>query len=188
MKLLLHICCAPCTIYPFENLKGEGASSVAGFFYNPNIHPYTEYNHRKMALEEYSRRHNITIFFHKYDIKNYFRHISGHEEFGERCKICWRIRLEETARFAAQNNYTHFTTTLLVSPYQDQSAIKAIGEEMAVRYGVEFLFKNFREGFAQSQEKAKAEELYRQKYCGCVFSEMERYEKKSKTPKKIAKA
>lgn len=178
MRLLVHSCCAPCAIYPFEVLREEGFSSVEGFFYNPNIHPYTEYMARKMALEEYARKYKIRIFFHKYDMKNFFRQVAGYEEFGIRCKICWRMRLEETALFAAQNGYSHFTTTLLISPYQDQKIIKAIGEEVARAHNVTFVSRDFRNGFRESQDKAKEEGLYKQKYCGCVFSEMERYSKR----------
>ena len=177
MKLLVHTCCAPCIIYPLEALKKHGFGQIAGFFYNPNIHPYTEYINRKKALEEYSRKNKIRVFFHKHDMKNYFRRVSGHEDHGSRCALCWRMRLDETALFASQNDYSHFTTTLLVSPHQDQKVIKMIGEEAAGKYGVEFFYQDFREGFRRSQDKAKEDNLYRQKYCGCLFSERERYEK-----------
>jgi predicted adenine nucleotide alpha hydrolase (AANH) superfamily ATPase len=183
MKLLLHVCCAPCVIHPFEVLKDEGFSTIAGFFYNPNIHPYTEYIARKLAFEEYARKNKLRVFFHKYDMKNFFRTICGNEEFGTRCELCWRMRLEETAHFASQNSYTHFTTTLLVSPYQDQKKIKQIAEEVARKYNVAFVSRDFRDGFRASQDKAKEEKMYRQKYCGCVFSEEERHKKVTKRVK-----
>ena len=179
MKLLLHTCCAPCVIHPFEALKGEGFK-ITSFFYNPNIHPYTEYINRKGALEDYSKRYKIPVVFHKYDIENYFRRISGNEGLGARCRLCWQMRLEETALFGTQNNYDLFTTTLLVSPYQSQSIIKAIGEETGDKYGINFLFKDFTGGFRKAQDKAREENLYRQKYCGCVFSERERYDKRNR--------
>ena len=178
MRLLLHICCAPCAIYPYDILSGEGFSPIAGFFYNPNIHPYTEYTARKAALEVYSRKNKMRVFFHKYDMKNFFRSMAGNEDPGSRCGICWQMRLEETAHFASQNGYTHFTTTLLVSPYQDQKRIKKICEELAQKYGITFVSRDFRDGFRVSQDKAKDEGMYRQKYCGCVYSEQERFEKK----------
>jgi len=178
MKLLLHICCAPCTIHPFASLKERDFDSVTGFYYNPNIHPYTEYKNRRSTLEEYSKNHKVDVIFHKYDIENFFRRVSGHEELGVRCAVCWRLRLEETARYASKNAFTHFTTTLLVSPYQDKEAIRAIGDEAAAKYGVEFVYEDFTGGFEAAQDKAKEENLYRQKYCGCVYSERERFEKK----------
>lgn len=177
MKLLLHICCAPCGIYPFEELKKEGFAAITGFFYNPNIHPYTEYINRRSALEEYSKRYKIPVIFHKYDIENFFRRISGNEETTERCRLCWRMRLDETAAFASLNNYDIFTTTLLVSPYQDQRMIKDIGEEVSKKYNINFFYKDFTDGFRKAQYKAKEEHLYRQKYCGCIFSEKERFQK-----------
>ncbi|MFH1753262.1 MAG: epoxyqueuosine reductase QueH [Candidatus Omnitrophota bacterium] len=183
MRLLLHICCGPCSIYPFEVLREEGFSAIEGFFYDPNIHPYAEYMARKAAVQEYSRRNKLRVFFHKYDMKNFFRNVCGHEEFGARCEICWRMRIDETARFASQNGYTHFTTTLLISPYQDQKAIKRIAEDAAKKYGVDFVTRDFRNGFRTSQDKAKEEGMYRQKYCGCLFSEQERHEKVTKRVK-----
>lgn len=180
MRLLLHICCAPCVIHPFEELKSKESDTITGLFYNPNIHPYTEYINRRKTLEEYSKRHKITVVFHKYDIENYFRHISGNEEPGTRCRLCWRMRLEETALYGAQNNYDFFTTTLLVSPHQDQKAIKRIAEEMAKKYNIAFLYKDFRDGFRKAQNRAKNENLYRQKYCGCIFSERQRYDKRDR--------
>lgn len=177
MKLLLHICCAPCAIHPFEELKGKEFDSITGFFYNPNIHPYTEYINRKKALEEYSKKHKISVTFHKYDMENYFRRISGNEESGTRCQLCWRMRLEETAVFGVQNKYDLFTTTLLVSPYQDQERIKRIGQDLAKKYNIGFFYNDFRRGFREAQHKAREEDIYRQKYCGCIFSERERYAK-----------
>ena len=183
MKLLLHICCGPCSIYPFEVLEKEGFSVIAGFFYNPNVHPYGEYIARKSTMEDYARKRGFRVFFHKYDMKNFFRNICGSEEHGARCKICWRMRLEEAARFASQNGYTHFTTTLLVSPYQDQKEVRKTGEVAAKKYGVEFISRDFRDGFRLAQDKAKDEGMYRQKYCGCLFSEQERRKKVTKRVK-----
>jgi len=177
VKLLLHTCCAPCIIHPFRELYKKEFDSVAGFFYNPNIHPYTEYVRRKDALEEYSKRRGIPVVFHKYDMENFLRHISGNEQFGARCRICWRIRLEETAAFAAKERFDFFTTTLLVSPYQNQEDIKRIGLDLEKRFDVQFYYKDFRGGFKSAQLEAKDEGLYRQKYCGCIFSERERYKK-----------
>ena len=173
-------------MHPYEELKDS--DSIVGFFYNPNIHPYLEYKQRKAALEDYSKKTGFDVVFHKYDIENFFREISGNEEFGSRCKICWRMRLEETANFAKKNGFDTFTTTLLVSPYQDQDQIKQMGKDISRRVGVDFLYRDFRGGFRAAHDEAGRIGLYRQKYCGCVFSERERYEKvksqrsKGKTP------
>lgn len=178
MKLLLHICCAPCSLYPYKELKIF--SSIVGFFYNPNIHPFVEYNQRKSALEEHSRKNDFKVLFHKYDVENFFRKVSGSEKHTERCKICWRMRLEETANVAKMNGFDSFTTTLLISPYQDQEHIKSIGRDIAKKVGIDFFYKDFRDGFRVAQEDAKKIGLYRQKYCGCIFSERERFEKRKK--------
>lgn len=167
-------------MHPFEEVYGKEFDSITGFFYNPNIHPYTEYINRKNALDEYSNRHKIPVIFHKYDIENFFRRISGNEQFGARCGACWRMRLEETAAFAAKKKFDSFSTTLLVSPYQNQEDIKRIGLDLKKRFNVNFYYKDFRGGFKSAQEEARKEDLYRQKYCGCIFSERERYEKKQK--------
>lgn len=178
MKILLHICCAPCSIHPHKELDLKNADSVVGFFYNPNIHPYSEYRERKKALEEYSEKSRFPVVFHKYDMENFFREISGNEEFGTRCRICLALRLGETANYAKKNGFDTFTTTLSISPYQDQAEIARIGRDVSKRVGVDFLYKDFRGGFRASQDEAKEIGLYRQKYCGCIFSEKERYEKK----------
>ena len=178
MKLLLHICCAPCSIHPLEETCGGEFDSVTGFFYNPNIHPYSEYIKRKDALQEYSRRHNMRVVFGDYDMENYFRKVAGREGPGVRCGACWQMRLDATAAYASRNGYDSFSTTLLVSPYQDQEKIKSIGKSAGKRFGVGFFYKDFRGGFKTAQGRAKEENLYRQNYCGCIFSEKERYEKR----------
>jgi len=184
MRLLLHICCAPCAIYPLEELRGEGFDSITGFFYNPNIHPYTEYIRRKTALEEYSGRHDLPVIFRDYNLTDYFRGVAQNEEAPARCRLCWRMRLNESALFGSRNGYDAFTTTLLVSPYQDHDLIKEIGREAAENCGIDFIYREFRKGFRKAQDDARREGLYRQKYCGCIFSERERYEehKTKKSP------
>lgn len=180
MKLLLHICCAPCAIHPFKALEPEGFNAITGFFYNPNIHPQAEYVKRSEALRQYSQSHKMPVLFGSYDPEEFFKCISGNEKTPARCSFCWRMRLEKTASYAAVNNYNAFTTTLLVSPYQDQDAIKEIGEKAAARFNTKFLYKDFRKGFGKAQGQAKCEGLYRQKYCGCVFSEKERHDKRDR--------
>ena len=180
MKLLLHVCCAGCVISPFEDLVNREFDSIMGFFYNPNIHPVAEFALRRDALRGYSKRKNLDVAYHKYDIENYFRHTSGNEEAPDRCNICWRLRLEETAKYAKEHGFESFSTTLLISPYQDHDKVKGIAGEVARLHGVKFFYKDLRPLFKDSQARMKEEGLYRQKYCGCIFSERERLKKKEK--------
>jgi predicted adenine nucleotide alpha hydrolase (AANH) superfamily ATPase len=177
MKLLLHTCCAPCLLYPLERLKEKGFE-VTGFFYNPNIHPFTEYQKRKDALELVNKKTGIDIIFFDYAPAEYFNAINLKENAPERCALCWRLRLKKTAEFAREKGLDYFSTTLLVSPYQDQEVLRGIGEEISKEERVIFYYDDFRAGFRKSHEAAKAEGIYCQKYCGCIYSEMERYKKK----------
>lgn len=176
MKLLLHICCGPCLLYPLENLREKGFE-VKGIFYNPNIHGVNEYNNRKKAVEEVSRYKDINIFYAEYDLENYFRAVVNNEEKNKRCPICWKMRLEKSALFARDNNFEYFTTTLLVSPYQDIAMLKKLGEEIAEKYKIKFYDEDFRPGFKKAHDEAKQMNIYCQKHCGCIYSEIERYNK-----------
>lgn len=177
MKLLLHICCAPCCIYPFQQLTARDNLELTAFFYNPNIHPYSEYLSRRKSVEEFSQKNNLTLNCHKYDIENFFRRVTSNEDNQKRCPLCWRMRLEETARFARESNFDFFSTTLLISPYQNHDSIREIGEDIAEEQGIKFYYCDFRSGFRHSQNEARRHNLYRQKYCGCLYSERERYAK-----------
>ncbi|MFH0763536.1 MAG: epoxyqueuosine reductase QueH [Candidatus Omnitrophota bacterium] len=179
VNVLLHICCAPCAIFPIEELKKEGYR-LAGFFYNPNIHPYSEYLKRKEEVEKYCRGTGVNATYADYDLGNYFQKISCDEESKNRCPSCWRVRLEKTAGFAKDNGFEAFTTTLLGSPYQDHDAIRSIGEDIAKRLGLKFYYKDFRTGFKSAHDLAKKKGIYCQNYCGCVFSEKERIDKKGR--------
>jgi epoxyqueuosine reductase len=174
MKLLLHICCAPCALYPVKQLTGGSFEKVAGFYYNPNIHPASEYKRRRDALADVEKSLNIEVVYPSYNMEEYFRKIILKEVSAERCGICWESRLSETARFAKKNGFDAFSTTLLISPYQDHGMLKTIGKKTEEETGVEFFYQDFRKGFRESQEEAKKRGIYRQKYCGCVFSELER--------------
>lgn len=176
MNILLHICCAPCEIYPLEELK-KGGHNVAGFFYNPNIHPYSEYLKRKGEVEKYSKESGLNIICSDYDIENFFQNIVYKESPEDRCPVCWWLRLERTAKFAKENGFEAFTTTLLGSPYQDQETIKNIGEDIAKKANLKFYYEDFRTGFREAHNLAHSKGIYCQKYCGCVFSEKERIEK-----------
>jgi len=178
MKLLLHICCAPCSVYCVENLRADGIEP-AGFWYNPNIHPYQEYKLRRDTLIDYAAAIELPLFIHEeYGLRPFVRAVA--EDIEHRCGYCYAVRMEETARFAAENGFTHFGTTLLVSPYQNHEAIRAAGEAAGKKWGVKFFYRDFSVGFRGGQAKAREQGMYMQKYCGCVFSEEDRYGKQIK--------
>lgn len=170
MKLLLHTCCAPCSVYCIDSLRKEGIEPTV-YWYNPNIHPYMEYKSRRDCLKEYTKSIGIeAIFEEDYGLEEFCKNVVG--DLQNRCKnYCYRVRLEQTAKYAKDNGYDAFSTTLLVSIYQNHEAIIEIANEMAKKYGVDFLYRDFRVGFREGQAKARELGLYMQKYCGCVFSE-----------------
>lgn len=167
--ILLHICCGPCGIYPLEKLR-QGGYEVSGFFYNPNIHPADELKRRKAAVADFGRIYDIEVIFPEYRESDFFEAIKGKEEKPDRCLLCWGRRIKETAGFAKKSGFGFFTTTLLVSPYQDQEALKKIGYDAACSAGVKFYYEDFRPGFRKAHTEAKAKGMYCQKYCGCKFS------------------
>jgi predicted adenine nucleotide alpha hydrolase (AANH) superfamily ATPase len=176
--LLLHICCGPCSTYPIEQLREEGFQ-VTGFWYNPNIHPWQEHQRRRESAQQYAKAVGLPMIWHeKYEMPRYLRAVVGHEKFRERCRICYRMRLEKTAQVAAEDGFDAFTTTLLISPHQDQAMIRMIGEEVAEGWQVEFYFENFRRGWSERGRLTREHDLYRQQYCGCIYSEWERYNEK----------
>ena len=179
MNTLMHICCAPCGNRPIEVLRQEGMG-VTGFWFNPNIHPYTEYQARKRTLEEYSKEIGMKLIIGgTYDLRSFIPQVA--QNIDGRCGYCYQVRMEETAKYAAEHGFDSFTTSLLISPYQNHEAIVSVAKLMGEKYGVEFLYRDFRPYFKAGQEFAREHDFYMQKYCGCVFSEQERYLK----PKKI---
>ena len=184
MKLLLHICCAPCSISCIESLRAEGLSPE-GLWYNPNIHPFTEYRARRDTLIAYAESIALPLRVEdEYGLRPFVRAVC--DDIDGRCAVCYRMRMDEAARFAAENGYSHFTSTLFVSPYQNHELLRAAAERAAAEHGVSFLYRDFRPGFRAGQAKARELGLYMQKYCGCVFSEEDRYlakkRKKKATP------
>ncbi|HEY9204874.1 MAG TPA: epoxyqueuosine reductase QueH [Candidatus Methanoperedens sp.] len=172
MRILAHICCAPCFTYPHERLIEEG-HNVTGFFYDPNIHPYSEFKKRMESLEKYAEMKGTRIIYKKdYDLENYLR---GSLRSNDRCEFCYTCRLTETAITAGSLGFEAFTTTLLISPYQKHEIIRKVGERIADEHGIGFYYEDFREGYRESREIARAFDLYMQKYCGCIFSEKERF-------------
>jgi predicted adenine nucleotide alpha hydrolase (AANH) superfamily ATPase len=176
MKLLMHICCGNCYLYPFKTLFSKGFE-LKGLWFNPNIHPYTEYQMRLDALHKLQDSWNLDVeYIDHYGLKEFIRAVVHNED--NRCTICYSMRLEETAKAAKKMGLDGFTTTLLVSPHQKFDTIIDIGKEMAKRYSIPFYIEDFRPGWKDSISLSKELGLYRQKYCGCVYSEMERYLKK----------
>ena len=173
MKLLLHSCCGPCSTYPLKVLK-EDNIDIVSFWYNTNIHPYTEYKARFLSFEKLMEIENIpTIVVHDYDIKRFTRAVFEMED--KRCRYCYESRMEVVTKTAKEKGFEAFTTTLLVSPYQKHEMLKEVCYEMAQKYGIEFYYRDFREGFREGQAMARDLELYMQKYCGCIYSEEDRY-------------
>lgn len=175
MKLLLHICCAPCSIYPVQVLR-EGGAELTGFFFNPNIHPVTEYRQRLSALTEYASSIELALIVKdEYLLKEFIREVVFREE--ERCRYCYRMRLQAAAQAAREQGADAFSTTLLYSIYQRHDEIRKAGEETAAEYGVPFHYQDFRPGWREGVEASRRLTIYRQKYCGCIYSEKERYVK-----------
>ena len=188
MRLLLHACCAPCANRPIESLRQEGMA-VTGFWFNPNIHPYTEYQARKSTLEAYAKEIGMKLVIGgTYDLRPWIQHVADNIE--GRCAYCYQVRMEETARYAAEHGFDSFTTSLLISPYQNHEAICAVARAMGGEYGVEFLYRDFRPLFREGQQFARDHGFYMQKYCGCVFSEEDRYlaKKRKKEAERLAAA
>lgn len=176
MKVLMHACCAPCSVYCVDSLRAEGIEPTL-YWYNPNIHPYIEYKTRRDCLIQYAKSINVGLLVkEEYGLDEFCRNVS--DDIDNRCvNYCYAKRLAETALFAAEENFEAFTTTLLVSPYQKHEELRVVCERLAEEYGVKFLYRDFRIGFRDGQKKARELGLYMQKYCGCVFSEEERYRK-----------
>ena len=183
MKLLLHTCCAPCSILCVEALAADGARPDL-YWFNPNIHPFMEYRSRRDALDSFAKSKGLSLYMEdEYGLRSFIKAVSSPEESScekgsGRCAFCYRLRLEKTARFAAEKGCLSFSTTLLISPYQNHELIRQIGEELAGAYGLQFLYRDFRPFFRKGQAEAREAGYYMQKYCGCIYSEEERYLKK----------
>jgi len=173
MKLLIHICCAPCTVYPLRILRSHG-HDIFGLFYNPNIHPYLEYKKRFDTLKTYAAQERMPLLFAKeYPVEDFLRKVAFRE--ADRCRYCYYDRLAYTVRLAKSGNYDGFTTTLLYSKYQNHEMVKNIGESLANDHRIAFYYNDFREGWTEGVRISKEIGLYRQPYCGCIYSEKERY-------------
>ena len=179
MKTLLHICCAPCANMPIEVLRADGIE-LAGYWFNPNIHPFTEYRARRNCLQDYAKAVELPLIVRdEYGLRPFVRAVA--EDIEGRCVKCYEMRLFDTARQAAEGGFDSFTSSLFISPYQNHELMRDVAERAAHEYGVQFLYRDFRPLFRDGQTFAREHDFYIQKYCGCVFSEQERYLK----PKKI---
>ncbi|MBQ5762195.1 MAG: signal peptidase I [Clostridia bacterium] len=189
MRLLLHICCGPCSLKVIDKIKEKVDCNIQGYYYNPNIHPKEEFARRLYSTSQACANKGIALNLEsEYDIKSW---LEFNEKKGNRCEMCYRRRIEATAKFAAENGFTHFTTTLLVSPYQNHDLLIQICEEMAEKYGVKFYYDDFRVVYREGQKEAQSLGMYRQKYCGCVLSFSDykaRIEIKKKNNEKISNA
>lgn len=178
MKLLLHTCCAPCSVYCIKKLREEEIEPTL-FWYNPNIHPYTEYKARRDCLKEYAKAQNVKLILEdEYGLDEFLcgvlKNGAGVDALLNRCQTyCYPVRLRKVFEYARDNGYDAVSTTLLYSIYQQHDFIRDLMKRLAKEYGVEFLYRDFREGWREGQEAARAAGLYMQKYCGCIFSEEE---------------
>ena len=171
--LLLHACCGPCSTYTVEHLRGQGYELTA-LWYNPNVHPFQEHQLRLESMQRLAQAVDLPmIVLEGYDFVLYLRAVVGRES--ERCLHCFRLRLTKTAELAKQDGFDAFTTTLLISPYQKHELLRQIGEDVAAETGIPFLYQDLRPGFSQSRKLSKEYNLYRQQYCGCIYSEWERH-------------
>ena len=175
MKLLLHTCCAPCLEYPYQALMKDKID-FHGYFYNPNIHPGWEYRRRKQTLQQLAERQSIKIHYsdpeedliqlNTLSFENKWKSFNP----DDRCRNCYRIRMEQTARFALENGFDAFSSTLLGSVYQNHALLCEIGSEVSVKQNIDFYNRDFRSGFRIGQNLAREQGLYRQKFCGCICS------------------
>ena len=172
-SVLVHVCCAHCAAYTINHWREQGYD-VSAFWYNPNIHPYTEHERRLEAMKALAEQLAFPLIVSEgYEMVDYFRQVVGHE--GERCRYCFQMRLSRTARVARGRDFGAFTTTLLISPHQKHELIHEIGTIVGREESIEFLYADLRKRYSDSRHLTKPLGLYRQQYCGCVYSEWERH-------------
>lgn len=179
MKILLHTCCAPCTIYPLDALREMG-HAVMGFFYRHNIHPYTECMRREETLRRYAGENDLKVIYQQgYDLEDFLRKMIFRET--ERCRICYHERLLTTAKLAKNGKFDCFSSTLLYSKFQKHDMIAETAASVGKIVGIPFYYEDFRKGWETGRDKSLAEKMYRQQYCGCIYSEKQRYYPKHET-------
>lgn len=173
-RLLLHICCGPCAIYPLQSLLEQGFT-VVGLYYNPNIHPLQEYLRRRQALTQVAEHFACQVIYKDQDYRpeDYLRQVSFREE--NRCFYCYQMRLERTLHIARHGRFDYFSTTLLYSKFQKHDLISQLGTDLAGGGQVRFWYQDFRQGWSEGIDLSRDWGIYRQEYCGCIYSEKERY-------------
>ena len=170
---MLHICCGPCAIYPVQVLRRD-AVDVMGFFYRHNIHPYTECLRRQETLKNYADRISLNVIYQKeYALEEFLRNVTHRES--NRCAYCYHERLHSTALVAKRSRSDGFTTTLLYSKFQNHDLIRSIGEAVGESIGIPFYYHDFRSGWKAGVDESRRLGMYRQPYCGCIYSEKERF-------------
>lgn len=175
MRILLHSCCGPCTIYPLKVLQSQN-HEVTAYFNNPNIHPFKEFKRRLTTLQEYALTEDIPLVAdEKYGLTEFLQKVVFKEK--ARCGICYEMRLQQTAEYAAKGNFDGFSTTLLYSRYQNHELISSQCTKLADKYNLQFVYEDFRLGWQEGIDISIEKDMYRQPYCGCIYSEQERYDK-----------
>lgn len=173
MKILLHICCGPCAIMPVGRLRDQDME-VMGYFYRHNIHPYRECLKREQTLNTYAEQEDLRIIVQEgYEMEAFLRNVVFRES--DRCRYCYHARLQATANVAKRGKFDCFSSTLLYSKFQQHDQIRSIGESIGQSSGIPFYYEDFRKDWKQGVEASKRLEMYRQQYCGCIYSEKERY-------------
>ena len=176
MKVLLHICCANCAIYPIKTMRDKGLD-VMGFFYRHNIHPYAECLKRQQAVETFADQMDLKVIYQEgYDLEGFIQNVTFRET--ERCSYCYHARLRSTALIAKRGKFDCYSSTLLYSKKQQHNLIRSIGESIGKSVGVPFHYADYRDGWKEGIECSKQMGLYRQQYCGCIYSEKERFYKR----------
>jgi predicted adenine nucleotide alpha hydrolase (AANH) superfamily ATPase len=194
-RVLVHMCCGPCSIYPIKELLRETAE-VWGFFYNPNIHPHSEFRKRLDAVKLLANLISVNVICDEsYKPVGFIKNLKASIDpgkgetrippIGERCTYCYSSRLEETAKAALEHGFTAFSSSLLYSKYQNHEEIRSLGVEIGELYGIPFHYEDFRAGWRDGVDSSKEMGLYRQKYCGCIYSRIERFSDKGKKAAKV---
>ena len=179
MKILLHICCGPCSIAPIQQLREQG-HQLQGYYFNPNIHPYKEFRRRLETLQEYATSIDLPLLVDdRYLLEDFLQRAM--QPGCDRCENCYEMRFFEAALQAKSLQCEAFSTTLLVSPYQKHDLIRQTGERIGTAIGIPFFYEDFRPGWQAGVAISRQREMYRQPYCGCIFSEKERYCKQKKS-------
>lgn len=173
MKLLFHICCGPCAAYPLQELRSQGVT-VTGFFYNHNVHPYQEYERRLTAVRQLADQTGLPMLYRdEYALEEFLAAVASQPT--SRCRYCYASRLEAAASTAATEGFPAYTSSLLYSRHQNHGLIRELGEQLGERYGVKFHYDDYRRGWQDGIRLSKELGLYRQQYCGCIYSEKDRY-------------